>query len=295
MPAAPATRLATVRILVGTFATAYLAARLVHFGDYRRLAPEQFRPIGIATVCSAPLPAMVTWSIAIATLLLAIVFTLGVRYRVAAPLFAACLLWVTTYRSSWGMIFHTENLLVLHVMALALTPAADRYAWGVAPRDDGQDEEHAAPQRRYGWPLVLLGVITVLTYLVAGVTKLRQSGLEWVTSDLLRNYVAYDALRKIELGSTHSPLGAGLVLHGWLFKPFAGFSLAIELLAPLALLSPRLARPWIVCALGFHVGVLAVMAIFFPYPLFGIAFASFLPVERMSEALRQRVQRRARR
>ena len=119
----------------------------------------------------------------------------------------------------------------------------------------------------------------------------RMSGLEWVTSDLLRNYVAYDALRKIELGSTHSPLVASLVEQGWLFKPFAGFSLALELGAPLALLSPRIARPWLLCALGFHVGVLLVMAIFFPYPLFGVAFASFFPVEKLVERFRRGLQR----
>jgi hypothetical protein len=37
--------------------------------------------------------------------------------------FALLLLWVTTYRNSWGQVFHTENLMVLHVV-LAVSPAA---------------------------------------------------------------------------------------------------------------------------------------------------------------------------
>ena len=36
---------------------------------------------------------------------------------------------MTTYRSSFGMIFHTENLWVVHVALLATAPAAD--AWSI--------------------------------------------------------------------------------------------------------------------------------------------------------------------
>ena len=43
----------------------------------------------------------------------------------------------------------------------------------------------------------------------------------------------------------------------------------------------RLRHAWMAMAWTFHVGVLALMAVLFPYPLFGIAFASMLPVERL--------------
>jgi hypothetical protein len=38
---------------------------------------------------------------------------------------------------------------------------------------------------------------------------------------------------------------------------------------------------WSIAAFAFHVGVLAVMAIFFPYPLFGLAFAPLFAAERL--------------
>ena len=50
------------------------------------------------------------------------------------PIAAALLLWTLSYRNSWGLPFHTENLLVLHVIALALAPAADAWALGAAKR-----------------------------------------------------------------------------------------------------------------------------------------------------------------
>ncbi|MPZ23949.1 MAG: hypothetical protein GEU28_10495 [Dehalococcoidia bacterium] len=132
--------------------------------------------------------------------------------------------------------------------------------------------------------------MTVLTYFVAGLTKLHGAGLDWVTGDVLRNYVAYDNVRKIELGDVHSPLGAWLVSFGWVFAPMAVFSVLVELGAPLALLGGRTARLWMAGAWLFHAGILAVMAILFPYPLVGLAFLPFLPLEEIWQRARSRLQ-----
>jgi hypothetical protein len=71
-----------------------------------------------------------------------------------------------------------------------------------------------------------------------------------------------------------------LVPHAWFFTPLAFFTLAVELGAPLAL-HRRIARAWVCAAWLFHAGILALMAIVFPYPLAGVAFAPFFPLERI--------------
>lgn len=273
---APPERLAALRLLVGGFATVYLAARLAHLISFVDFAPRSFAPVGVVDLLlAAPLPAALVVAPVLLAVPLAVAFTLGWRHRVTGPAFAATLLWVLSYRNSWGMIFHTENLMVVHVLVLGLTPAAD--AWSL----DVRRRPPPPRPRAHGWPVRLLALVTVTTYLLAGLAKLRLSGLSWATSDLLRNYIAYDNLRKLELGDAHSPLGAALVAHGWLFPPLAGASLVVELLAPAALLGPRLARAWSLAAWAFHAGVLAIMAIFFPYPLFGFAFAPLFAAERL--------------
>ncbi len=276
---APAERLAVLRILTGLFAFVYVTVRVAYFASYEKLSPHQFKPIGIVSLIDAPLSPWLTWSIAIVAVVTGAAFTAGFHYRIAAPLFGASLLWVLSYRSSWGMIFHTENLLCLHVLALSLAPAAaDVYAFDAAP-ERSEPDVHG----RYGWPIRLLCGITVLAYVVAGVSKLRNSGWGWFTSDLLQNYIAYDAIRKIELGSLHSPVGGYLSEHHpAIFKPLAAASLGLELAAPIAMFSRRFATAWVVGIVGFHLGVLALMAIFFPYPVLLIAFASFFPVERLA-------------
>jgi hypothetical protein len=211
-----------------------------------------------------------------------VAFTLGVGYRACAPLFALLLLWVLSYRHSWGMIFHTDNLLVLHVMLLALAPGGGR------PRPSPDAQSLVAG---YGWVPRVMGLITVAAYVVAGVAKLEHTGWSWAAGAALREQVAYDAIRKIELGSTYSPIGTWLVAHAGVFAPLSAFSLATELLAPLALLGTRAALVWCACAWSFHAGVLALMAIAFPYPLSGCAFLPLFPVERALPWLERAVSR----
>jgi hypothetical protein len=58
-------------------------------------------------------------------------------------------------------------------------------------------------------------------------------------------------------------------------------SLGLELVGLVAIWHPRLALPWALGLWGFHVGVLASMAIAFAYPVSGIAFASLFQCEKL--------------
>jgi hypothetical protein len=270
---APAERLAAARILVGGFALIYVASRLPLLLGYAHHAPRDFAPLGVVRVVDAPVPPPVHMILVVLCLCLAMLFVAGRCYRVIAPLFALTLLWVLSYRNSWGMPFHTENLLVLHVIVLALAPAAATWAWDArgAP---------APAHERFGWPLRLMAAVTVATYVLAGIAKLRMAGLDWAGGDYLRDQVAVDNLRKILIGSPASPVAAPLLEHAWLFSALAVLTLAIELGAPAALLGGRVALVWALAAWSFHAGVLVLMFIVFPYPLAGVAFAPLFRAER---------------
>ncbi len=273
--AAPAERLAGLRMLIVGFGLVWLLGAspvLIGFGQF---PVERFEPVGVVTVLAAPLalPVVIAaWLLAVVTGFLALV---GLRWRIAGPGFALALLWVASYRNSWGMIFHAENLLVMHALVLAVLPAAD--AWSLDARRAGWPK--LEPHVRYGWGPRLMATITVLTYLLAGVAKLRNAGLEWLDGDVLLGHVAWDNLRKAELGDVYSPIGAWLAGQPWVFTPLAWLSLVLELGAPLALLHRRIAWVWALGMWGFHVGVVALMAILFAYPVSGIAFAALFAIE----------------
>ncbi len=276
-PRTPATRLAALRILVAGFGVVYLLSRVPHLTSFAHFSVRSFRPVGPIAVLSEPLPAGAVVGLFAVAVLSGVAATIGFRYRLSGPIFGLSLLWVLSYRNSWGMIFHTENLLVLHALIIGLAPAAD--AWSL----DQKGASPPAPSRRYGWAVRAMVLVVLLSYVVAGVAKLRAAGWAWTSGEELRSHIAFDAVRKLELGSIHSPLGAALVPHVWAFPPLAWLTLAFELGAPLALLGGRWARGWALTAWGFHVGVLALMAIVFPYALLGVAFAPLFEVERLFE------------
>jgi hypothetical protein len=276
--AAPAARLAAVRLFVGAFAFAYLCVRFPSFTSVTRFSTAEFAPVGPLFFLETPVPSFALPLLVFAAIVLSLAFMLGVRYRITAPAFALVLLFITTYRSSFGMKFHTENLLVWHVLLLALSPAAD--ALSVDARGRSAPEAHG----RYGFPLRTLGALTAATYVLAGVAKLRLGGDAWLSGEILQVQIAYDNLRKIELGSFHSPVGVALVPHAGLFTLLAWLTLGVELGAPAALAGGRTALVWSVLAWGFHASVLALMMIAFAYPLSAVPYLAFFRVERLLEA-----------
>lgn len=274
---APAERLAALRIAIGAFAAVWTAARLPEIVSLAGLHASQYAPVGVVRVLHAPLPVAVVVAIAMATVALLVAVAIGARFRVTAPLAAAGLLWTLSYRSSWGMVFHTENLLVLHVIALAVTPAAD--AWSV----DGRRDRAAG----HGWAVKLLAALTCATYLLAGIAKLRLAGLAWLDGDQLRNQIAVDNVRKALLGSATAPLARLVVVHAEGLIALSVLTLVIELGAPLALAGGRMARAWVWGAWAFHAGVVLTMNVWFPYPLLGIAFLPLVEPERLVARVRQ--------
>ncbi len=285
---APAARLGTVRILVGGYAVMFVVIRSFHWLDVARLPRRRFDPVGVLSWLTEPLSPSLVLILSVGTAAAGLAFLLGWHFRISAPIFAVLLLTLTTHGNSWGQILHTENLLVLHVIILAVSPADAAYALG-ARRPAGDTFSHA-----YGWALRVMTLVVVITYVIAGLAKLRNGGIDWLTGDVLRNQIAHDNLRKILLGDIHSPIGAWLVRYGWLFPPLAVGSVLVELGAPAVLFGGRWRTTWVAAAWSFHLGVLALMAILFAYPISGVAFVSMLPVEKLSKRVVDR-RRRARR
>lgn len=278
-------RLARVRLLVFGYTAAWLAVRFGYVLDVTRLPDRRFAPIGVLAGAGSvpPVPVVAGW--AAVTLVAAVAAAAGRRLRVSAPVAAVGMLGVATLTSSFGQIFHTEHLLVVHLLVLAAHAVLTR------PADADWDAR---------WALGTLQAVTAATYVVAGVAKLRMSGVGWVTDDVLRVWVAVDNLRKLLLADPYSPVGGWLAGVAVVWPVIAVLTLAVELGAPVAAVAAwrglgrggpwaaRLAVGWAVGAWAFHVGVLALMAIGFPYQLWGVAYAAFVPLERWRRPARHR-------
>ena len=251
-------RLRVLRAAIATFACVYTALRLHELWAIAHLPAAHFEPTGLAWFV---MPPVVVMAIACATVVLLAVFAAGWRARVVGPLAALGFALVFSYRSAWGQIFHTENLVALHLIALAIA------SWIDDPKG----------------AVRLLALLTVATYVLAGIAKLRLAGLAWMDSvdgAQLRNQIAVDNLRKALLGGGTAPLATVLLDHPAAFGPLSIATLVLELGAPIALLGGRYAVAWVTASWAFHLGILLVMWIVFPYPLLGFAYLPLLPVER---------------
>lgn len=279
---APAQRLAALRVLVGGYAVVFLLARWPSFWGAPGLPARQFEPVGPLWWMDSPLEPALARTALLAVVALGVLFVAGIGWRVVGPLFALGFFAVAAYRLSWGHVIHSEHLPALHLLVVGFAPSAD--AWRIEwPRHARPTVRAPDPHARYGWPIRLMAIILVVTYVLAGWMKLRNGGWDWVDGRVLRNQIAYDNLRKELLGSAHSPIGGWLVRYDWVFTPMAWATVVIELGAPIALLGGRIRTAWAVAAWGFHVGIVILMAISFPYQVAGIAYVCLFAPERAVE------------
>ncbi len=273
---APPERLAMLRILTGTFALSYL---LIRFPVFLQLKDRRtgFDGVGLAAFLDEPVAESVVVAVLAVTVAAGVGFILGWRFRIVGPTFALGMLALGSYRGSWGQLLHFENLMVLYLLIVALSPASD--AWSLDSRRCSRT--HEAASAAYGWPIALASLVLVITYVIAGVAKLRYGGLDWVFGDTLRNHVAYAAARLDLLGGTPSPFAGWAVRNAWVWPFAAAASVVLELAAPVALLGGRIRTIWVIATWSMHLGILVFMLIVFAFPLFLVAFAPLYRIERL--------------
>ncbi|MGH3931522.1 MAG: hypothetical protein ACRDTF_16305 [Pseudonocardiaceae bacterium] len=279
----PATRLGAVRLLVGGYSVYYLARRRRMLARIAKTDPELFAPVGPPRVLGRPLRSSTASRCTDATLAAGAAFTLGAGHRITGPIYSALLTWTLAYRNSWSMVFHNDNLLVLHAIVLGASRCADAVSMDAVARHGWRRAMSAGTVHgRYGWPLQAMNAVTAASYLLAGVAKVEgELGWRWALGGALRRQVAVDGVRKEVFGSAASPLAYLMYRHTEIFTAMAITSLVVELAAPVALISPRTGRLWALAAFGMHWGILAMMKIKFRYHLSGTAYLSFFDMDKL--------------
>lgn len=289
---APAERLAALRVLICGFVVAYLVVTIGEFDRVANRAAIEFEAVGIIRLIDSPVSSWIVWAAFIGAVVSGVAATLGAWFRLSGPTFAVLVLIWASYHSSWGQMLHFEHLFTIHVLILAFSPAAD--AWSVDARSldarslDARrgNEPPVGLATRFGWPIRLMALATAITYVIAGIAKVRIGGIAWIDGSTLQNHIAYSATRLNLLGGFEPPLAEFVVRQAWMLAPMAVVALVIELAAPVALVGRTARTMWVVSALALHLATAATMLVWFPYQGLGFAFLPFFHVE---EPLKRRI------
>lgn len=276
-PAATPARPAAIRLGIGAFSAWDKHRRRGIFRDLHRQDPSRFRPVGPVQILRRPLPPRVADLLFDAAQMANAAATLGIAHRVTGPLNSVLQLWTLSYRNSWGMIYHNDNMLLLQQMVLGVSPAADALSVDSLIR-----ERTLLPrrhERRYGGVPTAVNIAGVAIYLISGVAKVRSPlGWSWAGGDALRDQIAADSIRKEVFGAPAPATTAALYRSDLSFGVLAGSALAVELGAPLALLDRRVGQGFALAAWGMHLGIRILMGIRFTYNLSGISYLGFFPL-----------------
>jgi uncharacterized membrane protein YphA (DoxX/SURF4 family) len=167
---------------------------------------------------------------------------------------------------NFGHQHHSDALVVIVLAIMALSRCGD--GWSVdralsrARRGSGPAAKLSMRSGEYTWPVRAVWLMLALVFFAAGMSKLRNSGVDWILSDNL-------AIMMIQKNYYDSPLtswGLNLAQVGWLSRLLAAATVVFEVGYPLALFSTR-AR-WIIvpAVLLIQMGIRVVMGpSFYPF------------------------------
>ncbi|WP_125107570.1 hypothetical protein [Gulosibacter massiliensis] len=255
-PTTHAVRPALLRLGVGAFSAVHNLRRRAMFRTLHRQGEDRWAPVGVAQLVN-------------------LAATAGLAHRVTGPLNAALQLWTITYRNSWGMVFHNDNTLTMHQMALGLGRSAD--ALSVDALVTQRTLLPNRVSRHYGGIATVMNLATCAVYLISGVAKVRSpQGWAWASGDTLREQIAADAIRKESFGGVPPKFAGEMYRSKGQFGLLAIGALVIELGAPLSLVDRRLGALFSAGAWGMHVGIRMIMGIKFSYNTSGVAYLPYL-------------------
>ena len=197
-----------------------------------------------------------------------ILAALGLLTRLATLMAFVLGLYVLGLQFNYGYLHWAHAIVPIVMGILALAPCGAALSLDALIRRAVTGKK-AEAGGQYHWPMQLVRLVFVMVFLAAGLAKLRRAGLEWVTSDTLRNYFLENQYVFRSEGAT----ARGHLLADWLIgrpdlcRVLAGLALAAELSAPAALVS-RHARRWLIPLLFlFQIGnaLLLYQDFFFAY------------------------------
>lgn len=168
----------------------------------------------------------------------------------------------------FGLIHFHEAAICVVAGVLACSRCGDDFsldAWLVRRRRKKATLEERRCEGEYGWPVQLARLVSAAVLFSAGVSKLRHSGLAWVTSTSFANILVQNSIEhQGRFFFAEGPEWARwLAGQGPLAHAVAAMVVLTELAALPALFFPRVRRLFVPAAVCLFLGIFALMGLNF--------------------------------
>jgi hypothetical protein len=290
-PAVSPTRLAVIRIFTGLFSVWYISRRGQWLDPFESKSPDLFDHLGLTTLLDGPLMPGTVETLGVLTMVTGVLFVLGLWWRVAGPAFALLLLFTMTYKNSWGMLFHSENMMIRHVLVLGFMPSSGTLALDPLIRRKFQSPVLGwlgfapgtlQPHWQVGSAIRMLQMVTTFPYVVAGFAKvLGPAGWSWALGGNLRDQVGMNGIWYAMTTGRAQDITYQVYDWDWPWTFMAIVTLVVEFGAPIAMFHRRLGYAFVAIVLGLHWGIDFLMGIAFKYQMYAVAFVCFVEWERL--------------
>ncbi|MGH8656261.1 MAG: hypothetical protein ACREYE_30570 [Gammaproteobacteria bacterium] len=206
------------------------------------------------------------------TLIAGVLSLIGFFTNINLLVFAIGSIFLQAYLYAFGELHHTEAVMMIALLALALSPAGRTLSidslihrfLGSKTRGVLSEESPYA-----GWPIRLIQWFFVLMYLSAFSHKMYTSGLEWMNGTTLQYYLVQDSLRNA------MPLGLWLSEHHTLVKMLQWMLVSFQLTFVLAVIFPMLRWIYVPMGLSMHFGILFTLNA--PFIQWIVLYVVFIP------------------
>ena len=199
----------------------------------------------------------------------------GFGYKYIAPINAFLGLIVVNFSHSFGISIHVHMPVILASFPLAFSPAYLTYSIdSIFLREKWTINREQSGQRA----LFNMRLVLCLVYFSAGISKLRNGGVSWITGDTLRTNFIAAPINYPDVNSFARILSINTLLYDFptLCRLLALLVVSIELAAPLALLGGAFSVIIISILLLLQVG--AYFTIFVNFSGYLSLFAAWIPV-----------------
>lgn len=248
-----------------------------YFVWFNLLPPEMWEPNGVLDLLNVRPLRYSDFSVIFGLWQAALVFCVfGLFFRWVGPLCFFLGLYISCQGHSYGYQTHNYMPVFLATLPICFSRASDVFSLDYLFFKE-KLKKLKVDESEYSWPIRSVQFVFCLVFFSAGISKVLHGGIDWVTSDTLRNYFmrAYISYFDVNTFATELRVNEWLYQHPLVCNLMAAVTVVVECASIFAFYSKRYAKMIVPMIFFFQVGIIFTIFVNFIYYI--IIYLAWIP------------------